>query len=190
MRKILPQSRKAAEVAEGRGEAGVVSGQGPFLQKVLSGVGIYLASEAVSRIVPHVYAVLDTSVLVAGLRSRRGASFQVLQAIRAGGIRIAVSVALVLEYEAVLLRPGLIPRFTPRDIRKIVDGLCLLGDHQKVFFAWRPFLPDPDHDFILELAVAASASFIITHNTDDFRGSDSMGVRAITPATALNLIRP
>jgi putative PIN family toxin of toxin-antitoxin system len=137
-----------------------------------------------------VYAILDTSVLVAGLRSKGGASFQILQAIRTGDIRIAVSVALVLEYESVLLRPGLIPRFTPQDIATIVDGLCLLADHQQVFFAWRPFLPDPDDDFVLELAVAASASFVVTHNTVDFHGSDSMGVRAITPATALNLIRP
>jgi putative PIN family toxin of toxin-antitoxin system len=137
-----------------------------------------------------VYAVLDTSVLVAGLRSKRGASFQILLAIRAGDIRIAVSVALVLEYESVLLRPGLIPHFSPQDIVKFVDGLCLLADHQQVFFAWRPFLPDPDDDLVLELAVAASAPFIITHNTSDFRGSDSVGVRAITPATALLLNRP
>ncbi len=140
--------------------------------------------------IPQVYAILDTSVLVAGLRSNRGASFQILRAIRAGEIRIAVSVALVLEYEAVLLRPGLVPAFSPRDIGKIVDGLCLLADHQQVFFAWRPFLPDPDDDLVLELAVAATASFVITHNISDFHGSGSMGVRAITPAAALNLIRP
>jgi hypothetical protein len=42
---------------------------------------------------------------------------------------------------------------------------------------------------VLELAVAASAPFIITHNLGDFQGSDSMGVRAITPATALDSIR-
>ncbi|MFN0129831.1 MAG: putative toxin-antitoxin system toxin component, PIN family [Verrucomicrobiales bacterium] len=136
------------------------------------------------------HAVFDTSVLVAGLRSKGGASFQILQAIRTGEIRIAVSVALVLEYESVLLRPGLIPHFAAQDIEKIVDGLCLLADHQQVFFAWRPFLSDPDDDLVLELAVAASASFVITHNTGDFRGSDSMGVRAITPAIALKLIRP
>jgi putative PIN family toxin of toxin-antitoxin system len=136
-----------------------------------------------------VHAVLDTSVLVAGLRSKGGASFQILQAIRTGDIRIAVSVALVLEYESVLRRPGLMPHFTNRDIEKIVDGLCLLADHQQVFFAWRPFLPDPDDDLVLELAVAASPSFIITHNTSDFRGSESMGVLAITPGKALNLIR-
>lgn len=136
------------------------------------------------------HAVLDTSVLVAGLRSRNGASFQVLRAIRRGDIRIAVSVALVLEYEAVTLRPGLLPGFRPEETGKIIDGLCRLADHQQVFFAWRPFLSDPDDDFVLELAVAASAPFVITHNVTDFLGSNSMGVRAVTPATALNLIRP
>ena len=136
------------------------------------------------------YAILDTSVLVAGLRSNRGASFQILRAIRAGDIRIAVSVALVLEYESVILRPGLVPGFTADEHRRIVDGLCQLADHQQVFFAWRPFLPDPDDDLVLELAVAASAKFVITHNISDFRGSESMGVRAITPATTLNMIGP
>lgn len=140
--------------------------------------------------IPKVYAVLDTSVLVAGLRSKNGASFQILQAIRRGEIRIAVSVALVLEYEAVTLRPGLLPGFRPEEIIRIIDGLCRLANHQQVFFAWRPFLPDPEDDLVLELAVAASAPLVITHNTSDFLGSDSMGVRAITPAAALNLIRP
>lgn len=135
------------------------------------------------------YAILDTSVLVAGLRSNHGASFQILQAVRRGDIRIAVSVALALEYASVLPRPGLLPQFTPADIEKIVDGFCLLADHQEIYFAWRPFLPDPDDDLVLELAVAASAPFIITHNISDFRGSDSMGVRAITPATTLTLIK-
>lgn len=127
---------------------------------------------------------------MAGLRSNRGASFQILRAIRAGDIRIAVSVALVLEYESVVLRPGLLPHFTADELRGIVDGLCQLADHQQVFFAWRPFLPDPDDDLVLELAVAASAAFVITHNISDFRGSESMGVRAITPATTLDIIRP
>ena len=136
------------------------------------------------------YAVLDTSVLVAGLRSNQGASFQILRAVRAGDIRIAVSIALVLKYESVILRPGLVPGFTADEHRRIVDALCQLADHQQVFFAWRPFLPDPDDDLVLELAVAASAKFVITHNISDFRGSESMGVRAITPATTLNMIGP
>jgi len=147
-----------------------------------------LAARPVSPIIPPVYVVLDTSVLVAGLRSNRGASFQILQAVRWSDIRIAVSVALVLEYEAVLLRPGLVPGFRPEEIGRFIDALCRLAVHQEIFFAWRPFLPDPDDDLVLELAVAAAAPFVITHNISDFVRSDTLGVRAITPAEALNLI--
>ena len=103
------------------------------------------------------FAILDTSVLVSGLRSKRGASFQIIQAIRAGHLNISVSVALVLEYESVLLRPGLVPSFATDEIHRILDAICLMAKHHKVFFAWRPFLKDPNDDLVLELAVAASA---------------------------------
>ena len=136
------------------------------------------------------FAILDTSVLVSGLRSKRGASFQVIQAIRAGNLRISVSVALVLEYESVLLRPGLVPSFATDEIHRILDAICLMAKHHKVFFAWRPFLKDPNDDLVLELAVAASAPYIITHNISDFVGSDTLGVRAITPSIALKIIKP
>ena len=135
------------------------------------------------------FAILDTSVLVAGLRSNLGASFQVIRAVRAGKIQIAISVGLVLEYESVLLRPGLIPGFATHEIHRILDAFCLMAEHQKVFFAWRPFLTDPNDDLVLELAVAASAPYIITHNISDFANSDTMGVRAITPASALKILK-
>jgi predicted nucleic acid-binding protein len=48
--------------------------------------------------------VLDTNVLVAALRSRRGASYRIISLIGAGGFRLNVSVALALEYEEVLKR--------------------------------------------------------------------------------------
>ncbi len=95
---------------------------------------------------------------------------------------------MAIEYEGVALRPGLIPAFSEPQIRTIIDGLCLLAHQQRIFYAWRPFLPDADDDLVLELALAAGAAFIITHNTKDFHGSESMGIRAITPAEALKLI--
>ena len=49
--------------------------------------------------------VLDTDVLVAGLRSRSGAAWILLLAVDAGVVRPLVTVATVLEYEAVLTRP-------------------------------------------------------------------------------------
>lgn len=48
--------------------------------------------------------VLDTNVLVAAFRSKRGASYQVVQSIGRGDWRLNISVALALEYEDVLKR--------------------------------------------------------------------------------------
>jgi predicted nucleic acid-binding protein len=48
--------------------------------------------------------VLDTNVLVAALRSRRGASFRLIELLRARTFEIAISVPLAVEYEAVLTR--------------------------------------------------------------------------------------
>ena len=114
------------------------------------------------------YAILDTNVLVAGLRSACGASYQILQHTRHRKIDVAVSVSLVTEYESVLLRPGIIPNLAPAEIHSFIDGLCQMAYHQKVFYSWRPFLQDPGDDHILELAIAAGAGKVITHNLRDF----------------------
>lgn len=48
--------------------------------------------------------VLDTNVIIAAIRSRRGASFKLLSLVGRGYFDIALSVPLVAEYEDVLLR--------------------------------------------------------------------------------------
>jgi predicted nucleic acid-binding protein len=48
---------------------------------------------------------------------------------------------------------------------------------------------DPDDDFILELAVAANAHYIATHNLRNFAGVESFGLEAITPAQMLLKLR-
>ncbi len=134
------------------------------------------------------YAVIDTCVLVSALRSNQGASFEILRLVRNGKIKIALSVALAIEYESVALRSELLPALNSNDVQIIIDVLCKLAHPQKIFFTWRPFLPDPDDDLVLELAAAAGCKFIITHNIKDFKGTESLGIRAITPAQALTLI--
>jgi predicted nucleic acid-binding protein len=73
----------------------------------------------------------------------------------------------------------------PVEISKLIDGLCRLATHQKIFYTWRPFLPDADDDLVLELALAANARFVITHNVADFRKAELLGIHAITPAETL-----
>jgi predicted nucleic acid-binding protein len=59
---------------------------------------------------------------------------------------------------------------------------------QDIHFLWRPFLPDPDDDMVLELALAAGCRYIITHNLSHFRGSQQLGVAAVSPGEFLKLI--
>ena len=60
---------------------------------------------------------------------------------------------------------------------------------QEIHFLWRPFLADADDDMVLELAFAAGCRHIITHNVQDFRGSEQLGVTAVSPRAFLSLIR-
>ena len=132
--------------------------------------------------------VLDSSVLVAGFRSRRGASFRALELLRDGRFQVAMSVALALEYEAVLVRQMRELDLSRTEATGLVDFLCSVGCRQQVHFLWRPTLRDPRDEFALELAVASASQAIVTHNDRDFRGAEAFGIRVVTPAAFLQLI--
>lgn len=120
-------------------------------------------------------AVLDTSVLVAALRSSVGASHRVLQLLFERRFESATSTALYLEYEAVLLRPehsGL--SGSEVEIRNFIRAVGACGVLQPIFYRWRPFLRDPDDDMLIDLAVA---------------GSESLGVKVVSPREFLKVIR-
>lgn len=125
--------------------------------------------------------VLDTNVLYAGLYSSKGASFRVLQAIEESKLKIVISTTLLFEYEDILKRNQLVVGLSNREIEKILDYFCMQSEHQKIYFLWRPRLPDPKDDHLLELAIASGTKIIVTHNTKDFKRAEEFGIRAITP---------
>jgi len=134
--------------------------------------------------------VLDTSVLVAATRSRRGASFQLVSALPCDAFQPALTVALYTEWQAVLTRPEHLPPGTgPEDALAFLRYLASVSHLQSVHFLWRPFLRDPDDDMVLECAVNSSSPFIVTHNVRDFRRTESLGVRALTPRDFLLHLR-
>lgn len=128
------------------------------------------------------HLVVDTSVMVSALRSKKGASSKLLRFIASGRFTMSVSVASVLEYEDVLLRTGMVPQFSKSQILAFLDDICSIARHEEIFFTWRPTLSDPDDEIFLELAVAASASHLVTHNIKHFRNADSFCFRVVTPA--------
>ena len=125
--------------------------------------------------------VLDTNVLYAGLYSSKGASYKVLQMIDEDKLKPVISITLLFEYEDILKRNQGVLGLSSLEIEKILDYFCMQSEHQKIYFLWRPFLPDPKDDHLLELAIASGTKFIVTHNTKDFKGLEKFGIKSVTP---------
>lgn len=131
--------------------------------------------------------VVDTNVLVAALRSRRGASFRLLSLLRARRYELCVTVPLVMEYADVLGRPGMVP-VSQTQVDAIIDMICREAHQQTVHYLWRPQLRDPKDEMVLEAAVNASAAYLVTHNLADFSAVRFRGLEVVTPARLLALL--
>lgn len=125
--------------------------------------------------------VIDTNVIVSALRSKRGASHLLLSLVDEGLFDISISVPLVLEYEATAKRLAPELGLVDEDIDVVLDYLCRVSSHRKIFYLWRPYLRDAKDDLVLELAVEAGAECIVTFNKRDFEGAQRFGIRVVTP---------
>lgn len=133
--------------------------------------------------------VIDTNVIIAALRSRRGVSALLLSLLGQGTYEMHISIPLALEYEDVLMRQRDELGLSANGVVALVDSLCTLAArHERIHFNWRPSLPDERDEHILDLAVAGNYEAIITFNVRDFSGAEQFGVRAITPQTFLRKI--
>jgi predicted nucleic acid-binding protein len=156
-----------------------------LIQPVLDGAGPNLIVGIVYDTISAMRVVLDTSVIVAALRSRLGASFEILRRLRAGRFGIVLSVPLALEYESILIRHAGELGLAMDDAVALVDYLCAVARPQEVHYLWRPSLGDPQDEFVLELAVAAGCEAIVTHNVRDFQAASRFGVAVLRPAEFL-----
>ena len=130
--------------------------------------------------------VVDTNVLVAAARSSRGASYRLIQLIPDERFRICLSISLYLEYLDLLTRPE--HQLAELSEQQTVDAVRYLASQahlQEVYFHWRPFLRDKKDDMVLELAVAAGATRIITFNLRDFQRVEQFSIVPLRPASFL-----
>jgi putative PIN family toxin of toxin-antitoxin system len=132
--------------------------------------------------------VLDTNVLVAAFRSQYGTSYRLVSIVGDPRFELNLSVALAFEYEAVLKRKEHSLFLTAEDVDKLVNFLCSISNLREIHFLWRPALPDPDDDFLLELAIESNADYIVTFNSKDFLLSSGHGIPAIKPLEFLQII--
>ncbi len=136
--------------------------------------------------------VLDTDVIVAAMRSSKGASAALLQEGRVGNIQLVVSTSLVLEYEAVCLRPQHLATcgLNQTEVRAFIGTIVKMADKVTPYFMWRPQLRDPNDEMVLETAINGKANAIITFNTRDYGNApQQFGVATLTPKQLLERIR-
>jgi putative PIN family toxin of toxin-antitoxin system len=137
--------------------------------------------------------VLDTSIVVAALRSRRGASHRLLELVAHGKVRLLVSTALFLEYEDVLMRPEtrLATKMDAANVQGFLVAFASAADGVEVNFRWRPQLTDPNDELVLEAAVNGAADALVTHNVRDFReAAPRFGLRVLLPREVLKELEP
>jgi putative PIN family toxin of toxin-antitoxin system len=139
-----------------------------------------------------VRAVLDTTVVVAAMRSPAGASAAILRAARQQRLTLLLSVPLAIEYESVCSRAehreaaGL----TRREADIFVTAVIALAEPIEAHFLWRPQLRDAADEMVLEAAINGRADAVVTFNTRDFASACAQfGVDILLPREMIARIK-
>jgi putative PIN family toxin of toxin-antitoxin system len=136
--------------------------------------------------------ILDTDVVVAALRSDQGASRQLLLAALDRRVIMLASVPLMLEYEAVLMRPEHLAKIGLKasEIDVVLDALAAVIEPVPLHFVWRPRLKDPADEMVLDTAVNGRADRLATFNLRHLRdAARTFGIRADRPGEVLRDLR-
>jgi putative PIN family toxin of toxin-antitoxin system len=132
---------------------------------------------------------MDTNILYAALRSRRGASFQVLDALWRREWTLVLSNTVLTEYEEILKRESAALGLTLERINKLLDALCSLADRRHLSESWLPVLTDPDDESLVHLSVEAQAGRLVTHNIRHLAPARKLGVTVLEPKEFLAILR-
>jgi putative PIN family toxin of toxin-antitoxin system len=136
--------------------------------------------------------VLDTDVVIAGMRSPNGASAALLLAADERVVTLLVSLPLAMEYEAVCLRPEhrQAAGMTREEAKVFVDAVLAMTEPVEIYFLWRPQLRDPNDEMVLEAAINGQAEAIVTFNRKDYsHATRRFGIEVLSPGAALERIR-
>jgi putative PIN family toxin of toxin-antitoxin system len=136
--------------------------------------------------------VLDTSVVVAGLRTRSGAGNAVLRLVAHGRLTALATSTLFLEYEDVLKRPEhrLAHGLGLEEVDEFLAELAAVVEPVEVHFLWRPQVRDPNDEMVLEAAINGEADALVTYNVKDFeQAGERFAIPILGPPELLRKVR-
>ena len=136
--------------------------------------------------------VVDTNVFTAAVLSPAGGNRKVLRACMASLARPLMGAALFHEYEDLLARPELMKQspLTPPERQQLFGAFLTVCEWVRIYFLWRPNLPDEADNHLIELALAGGADVIVTNNVRDVRRGELSfpQLRILTPREFLKTI--
>lgn len=130
--------------------------------------------------------VIDTNIVVSGLRQPRGNPGHVLIMMRTGAIVPVYDTRIFTEYAEVCGRPRL--RLAAADVEQLLGDVVRLGERVDQALPAAFVLPDPDDQVFLDVALTGRADAIVTGNRRDFPGA--CGARILSPAELVQLLAP
>ena len=93
------------------------------------------------------------------------------------------------EYEDVLSRSALFvrSRLDPGEREELLDIFLATCRWTRIYYGWRPNLPDEGDNHLVELAVAGGADYIVTRNFRDVARMELLfpGLKVVFPETLL-----
>ena len=132
--------------------------------------------------------VIDTKVFVGACLGTGAASRAVAACLR-GEAQPLMGSALPAEYEDVLGRPALFAscRLSAPERAEWLDFFLAPCEWTRVYFGWRPNLPDEADNHLVELAVAGRASHVVTRKLRDLNRAELVfpGLHCVSPETFL-----
>lgn len=128
--------------------------------------------------------VIDTNIFI-GACLGQGAAHRVIADCLRGKYVPLMGAALLAEYEDVLGRAEMFGncRLTLAERDELLDIFLACCEWTRIYYAWRPNLPDEGDNHLVELAVAGGAKFIVTYNLRDLSRMELRfpGLRVLSP---------
>jgi putative PIN family toxin of toxin-antitoxin system len=118
--------------------------------------------------------VLDTNVFVSAILSKQGASRAVLRRCLQGSDDPLMGQALFSEHEVLLERTEVWTRapISRQERETLWQAYLSVCQWVRIYYLWRPNLPDEADNHLIELALAGQAEYLLTHNVRDFARSE------------------